>query len=262
MKSKKTHATVKVNGKDVQFLVNTGATVDIIDSTTFGKLNKKVSLQKSSTKILAYGFQTPLPLKGQFQAAIESKRQYTVSQLYVIDSTGGNLLSAKTAQDLALVQLINKISNFPEQNEQTDTKRNNTQTTARESNPAEINTSIPQSKDPKIQEIINKHSTVFSEQGKLNNQQIKLHIQDDVKPVMQPQRRIPYHIRKDVSKELKKLEQQDIMENVTNQPTPWISPIVVTTKKDGGTRVCVDMRSKPGNPKRKTYYANITRLQS
>ncbi len=64
VESKKTHATVKVNGQDVQFLVDTGARVYIIDFTTFGKLNKKVSLQKSSTKIIyAYGFQTPLPLK-------------------------------------------------------------------------------------------------------------------------------------------------------------------------------------------------------
>ena len=46
------------------------ATVDIIDSNTFEKLNKKVSLQKSSTKIYAH---------------------------------------------LALVQLANKISRFPEQ---------------------------------------------------------------------------------------------------------------------------------------------------
>ena len=59
---------------------------------------------------------------------------------------------------------------------------------------------------------------------------------------MQPQRRIPYHIRQDVSKELKKLQDQDIIEKVTNQPTPWISPIAATPKKDGGIRICVDMR--------------------
>ena len=57
---------------------------------------------------------------------------------------------------------------------------------------------------------------------------------------MQPQRRIPYHIRQDVSKGLKKLQDQDI-EKVTNQPTPWISSIVATPKKDGGIRICVDM---------------------
>ena len=54
---------------------------------------------------------------------------------------------------------------------------------------------------------------------------------------MQPQRRIPYHIRQDVSNELKTLQDQDITEKVINQPTPWISLIVATPKKDGGIRI-------------------------
>jgi hypothetical protein len=49
-------------------------------------------------------------------------------------------------------------------------------------------------------------------------------------------------VRNDGSKELKKLEKQDIVEKIANQPTPWISPMVVTPKKDGGIRLCVDMR--------------------
>ena len=232
----KAHTTIKINGQDVLFLVDTGATVDIIDSVTYEKLKKKGSLQRSSTKIYAYGFQTPLPLKGQFQATLESKKRYATSQLYVIDGAAGNLLSAKTAQDLALVQLINTISGVHAME-----KPKQESTTSRETKP-EVKESVPQSKDPKIQEILNKYCTVFQGQGKLENQKIKLHIRDNVKPVIQPQRRIPYHMRKDVSKELKKLEEQDIIEKVADQPTPWISPIVATPKKDGGIRLCVDMR--------------------
>jgi len=59
---------------------------------------------------------------------------------------------------------------------------------------------------------------------------------------VQPQRRMPYNMRKAVSKELEKLIAQDIIEPVIDQPTPWISPIVCVPKKDGGTRICVDMR--------------------
>ena len=82
-------------------MVDTCATVDIIDSTTYAKLKRKSSLRKSSTKIYAYGFHTPLPLNGQFQATLESKKRYTLSQIYVIDGAGGNLLSAKTATSSA-----------------------------------------------------------------------------------------------------------------------------------------------------------------
>ena len=97
--------------------------------------------------------------------------------------------------------------------------------------------------DTECQRIIEKYETVFVGEGKLNAQQVKLHISKEVKPVVQPQRRIPYHLRKEVSKELKKLVDEDIIEEACDQPTPWISPIVCTPKKDGGTRICVDMRA-------------------
>jgi hypothetical protein len=42
---------------------------------------------------------------------------------------------------------------------------------------------------------------------------------------------------------LEELEQEDVIERVPDkQPTPWVSPIVAVPKKDGGVRICVDMR--------------------
>ena len=91
---KSLQTTVVVNGKNVSFLVDTGATVDLIDSATYDCTNVR-KMQKSSTKIYTYGSQAPLALKGQFQATLESQKRYTVTPLYVVDGVGGNLLSAK-----------------------------------------------------------------------------------------------------------------------------------------------------------------------
>ena len=44
--------------------------------------------------------------------------------------------------------------------------------------------------------------------GKLKNYQVKLHIDDSVKPVAQDHRRVPFHLRKNVEQELEKLETQ------------------------------------------------------
>ena len=56
---------------------------------------------------------------------------------------------------------------------------------------------------------------------------------------MQPQRRIPYHIRPDPSKNVRNYKIKTLSRN---QPTPCISLIVATPKKDGGIRICVDIR--------------------
>ena len=80
-----------------------------------------------------------------------------------------------------------------------------------------------------------KYTIVFERQGKLKD------FYENIKPIILSQLRLPYHLCKEVSKELKTLVDQDIIERVENEPTLWISPIVCTAKKDGGLRLCVDM---------------------
>jgi hypothetical protein len=77
--------------------------------------------------------------------------------------------------------------------------------------------------------------------GKLKNFQLKLHIDEDVVPVAQSVRRIPYSVRKKVEDKISELENLDIIEKVAG-PTPWVSPIVVVPKRSGDIRLCVDMR--------------------
>ena len=77
--------------------------------------------------------------------------------------------------------------------------------------------------------------------GKLKGVEVKLHIDQSVPPVAQRARRTPFHMRKKVAKELDQLEQQGIIEKVDG-PTPWVSPLVITPKKSGDVRICVDMR--------------------
>ena len=160
-------------------------------------------------------------------------------------------MSAKTAQDLSLIKMVNTITQMPsDKTKEYKRQENNTNPQEEQLLTTPDTCQVPdkaqatvKSSDPKIQAILDNYSTVFVGEGKLRNEEIKLHIRTDVHPVMQPQRRIPYHMRKEVSKELAKLVKQDIIEKVVDQPTPWISPVVCTPKKDGGIRLCVDMHA-------------------
>ena len=78
----------------------------------------------------------------------------------------------------------------------------------------------------------------FTGLGKLNDVKIKLNIDQDKTPKVQPNRRTLFHIRNKVKNALEELEQEDVIERVPDkQPTPWVSPVVAVPKKDGGVRI-------------------------
>ena len=207
--------TPKVNVKICQHsfkaTVDTGASINVIDQNTYAKL-KGVELQRTSVKAFAYNSAKPVKFIGKFETTAETRKRIAVATFYVAKTTdSGNLISLTTAQELGLISLhLNKVS---------------------------------MTKDRKLGKILDKHAKVFSDLGKLKGEKVKLNIDKEQAPKAQPQRRIPYHIREEVKCALSELEQQDIIERVPdNQPTPWISPIVAVPKKNGGVRICVDMR--------------------
>ena len=166
-------------------------------------------------------------MKGKFQTLVESRKRITVAKIYVTEQDGGCLLGHNTAQELGLISLhLNKIgtsTNFRKQNNTTNT------------HPV---------KDKTVQNLLTKHKRVFEGSGKLQNRQVELIVDRSVKPVVQRQRRIPFHLRAKVDGELNRLEAEDIIEKIPDtEETPWISPVVIVPKKEDKIRLCVDMRA-------------------
>ncbi|XP_060078269.1 uncharacterized protein LOC132557760 [Ylistrum balloti] len=90
-------------------------------------------------------------------------------------------------------------------------------------------------------DLLDKYSACFNGIGKLKDYQLKLHIDETVRPVAQHMYRVPYSLRAKVSDKIDELETLDIIEKV-EKPTPWVSPCIVVPKPDGDIRICVDMR--------------------
>ena len=193
-----------------KIIVDTGATINVIDENTYAKM-KETDLHPTNIKAFAYNSPKPVKFLGKFDAVIETKKRIAIATFYVAKGTNsGNLLSLSTAQDLGLISLhLDKLS----------------------------------TKDDGLAKIINKHASVFTGLGKLKGAKVTLSIDETKTPRAQPQRRIPYHVRQKVKEALAQLEKEDIIERVPeDEGTPWVSPIVVVPKKDGGVRICVDMR--------------------
>ena len=90
-----------------------------------------------------------------------------------------------------------------------------------------------------IEQFVKEHPAVFGPGvGRLEG---KYHIvlDESVPPVQHPPRRVPVPLRQALKDTLDDLVQQDILTPV-QQPTPWISSMVVVPKKDGKPRICLD----------------------
>ena len=196
--------TAQINTTPTKLLVDTGATVNIIDYSSFTKLTPRPLLNPTSPMIYAYGSQSALPIVGNLTAEITYNDERVLSRFHVVKTDGqsviSNLMSGETAQQLGIIHF------------------------ALSSSPATaISKQYPQLFDGGI--------------GKISDVKIKLHVDPTVQPVAQKRRRIPFHIRRDVER----LERLDIIEKVEG-PTRWTSETVVAPKSDGGVRICVDMR--------------------
>ena len=97
--------TVTVAGHIFKVLVDSLATINVIDSDTYSKLNA-VKLLRTKTKAYPYNSQQPVNFLGKFEAIIETSKKYTISNIYVVaDRNSGCLLSLYTAQELGLIKL-------------------------------------------------------------------------------------------------------------------------------------------------------------
>ena len=86
-----------------------------------------------------------------------------------------------------------------------------------------------------------KFSGVFTGIGKHRYRQVKLSVDDSVKPVVQAVRRIPFAKRGKLEKVLQELEEGDVIEQVDG-PTDWISNLVLTPKANPDEiRMNIDM---------------------
>ena len=225
---------LKLGNSHVRFQIDSGSSANIIDENTFNTIkqqNPGMCLKKSKKRLYAFGSTIPLPVSGQFECVLESKKRFTTATIVVVQQAAGCLLSGQTSIDLNFIIInVNKIHSKSAEKPTTVSK-------------LASDKKIPS----RLKPVITKYDEVFHGIGKLTGIQAHLHINKDVTPVVQPTRRIPFAVREKLERELNSLQQQDIIEPAQG-PSIWVSPIVVFPKPNNPDkiRLCVDMR-QPNN---------------
>ena len=86
---------------------------------------------------------------------------------------------------------------------------------------------------------MDKYADVFSKDlGKFSGRH-HLKVDPFVIPVVMPDRRTPLSVRPALKAELDRLCSLKVIEPI-DMPTPWVSQLVLTKKKNGQIRICID----------------------
>ena len=164
--SKDSFVHVTAGGVQVNLLVDSGAAVNVMDHKLWEslKVNRVKCISKRSSKeLFAYGGK-PLTVIGSFQADVSLCNGKSVNtDFFVIQEEAPGILGKDTAVKLGLLKL-----------ESTNVNSVNERKT----------------------ELMSKFPLCFTGIGKLKDYRLKIPIDPEVTPVVQPLRRIAYHLRK------------------------------------------------------------------
>ena len=218
-KRNRTDTELKVEGVTVGFLIDSGASVNILDFDTFNEIKQKTGIKATSTKtrLFQYASNEPIRLIGSVQCLVEiSHRLDVINFIIVEDKHAGNIIGRQTAEKLGLLKI----------GDQNDTE----------------NIRTISNKRTFEEEIFSQYPSAFNGVGKLKKIELQLHIDQSITPVAQKFRRIPFHLLKIQEEKVDELIELGIVEKVSD-PTGWVSPLTCVTKPDGETRVCIDLRT-------------------
>jgi len=109
-----------------------------------------------------------------------------------------------------------------------------------------INKNLGRLQQEELTKLLQKHSTAFAwEYTDMKGIDPKtcihrIYIEENNRPIRQPQRRMNPNLREIVKEELQKLLKVNFIYPISD--SQWVSPLVIVPKKNGKWRVCIDYR--------------------
>ncbi|KAK2720320.1 hypothetical protein QYM36_004265 [Artemia franciscana] len=211
-KSSQPTVAIKLNNSawETLFKIDTGAEANVISKSIFDRLKPKPQLNKTSQILVAYGG-TRIPIAGV--CSLNYRHKGIINKKYsffIVDTQSNPILGYQASVEMGFVKVITSISSL-------STKK-----------------SVQKNPIPK------EFDDVFAGIGKLPGK-VKIHVEKNAIPSINPVRRIPFASHERVKSELERLEKLDIIERVV-APTEWVNSIVAVEKSDSSLRLCLDPR--------------------
>ncbi|XP_057312279.1 uncharacterized protein K02A2.6-like [Hydractinia symbiolongicarpus] len=206
-----TITTININDAECEVMIDSGSSVNILDSRIIKQMHIIPDIHPYSKKVLAYNGQ-PIPITGYIWTTVKANTITKQVKWLIMENQRTNIMGYQTAMAIQLLHfgpLTNHVNNILSAEEQLHT-------------------------------LLNKYSDRFKGLGQLKDVKNKIQVDNTVVPVAQKPRRLPIMLQKEVDQEISKLLKLKVLEKVDTPPT-WVNPLIVVPPKKG-IQLCIDMR--------------------
>ena len=207
--------TTKVIIKEQPITVHADSGADICVMSARNAKKLRLRTFPTNMKIRPYGSK-PQKCQSVYVGTIMFGSNVTTAEIYVVKKNVETLLSGPVCEDLGILTFTKTAHTLRTKEEETD-------------------------RDKK--KLIEEFPDIFNGKvGVLKDYEVNFHVNTKIKPVVQPKRPIPFHLRSRLDKEIEEMEKNDIIEE-HHGPVTWLSNLVLSPKDDGGIRTTVDLRN-------------------
>ena len=223
-------------GQTTLLATDTGISKTLLNRNDWEKVKSGCKFVKTSKRFRPYGTAYHLPIKGKAWMTLTAERGAKIETwVYVMDDKKEqSLLGESDAVRLGIVKLDLKGA--------TDEIVNRVMYTPKDK-PTFYNGETQKAIDKDMGDLIKDFPDVFSDKtGKFKGKPIKIQVNENAMPVIQPARRIPLQYTDRLEAELKRMIDEGIIEGpiAMEEPGTFLSNLVITEKK-GTDRIRVTL---------------------
>jgi hypothetical protein len=216
-KSKPWIVPITVNNVIIPMKLDTGSVdVNILSRKDFVNLKNKPVLHGSKVKLTAFnGGDIPVTGKAILTMRVNGlnyKTQFVVCADEVVP-----ILGRKSCEDCGLIKRVFAVSQTPQE----------------------------------YANFFEEYADTFTGLGCLPGK-VSIETRDDIKPVVEPCRKVPFGLNDRLKQELDRMESMNVIVKV-NKPTEWVNSMVIVHKPNGQLRICLDPRNLNKAIKREHY---------
>ena len=206
-----------VNGNEIEFEIDTGSGKTIFSEKVYREKLNEIPLEKSNLTLRTY-LGEKLPVLGKLRVKIEYNKQNVTEYVHVVQGHGPTLLGRDILSRIDL----------------------NWSAVYRIESRQNMENGVPHDFIEKLS--INYQPLFTNKTGHVPGEifKAKFHVVKDATPIFRKSRKVPFALEEAVSRELKRLEDEGIIQSIPY--SDWASPIVIVPKADGQIRITGDFK--------------------